>query len=80
MASKTGTHTFYMDVSNSAVDFDILVKNSKNTSVRSTNYAACKYAKVRAEFTVNMTAGETYRIILSQDYILCSYTLEVVIP
>ena len=80
VASKTGTHTFYMDVSDSAVDFDILVKNSKNTSIRSTNYAACKYAKVRAEFTVNMTAGETYRIILSQDYRLCNYTLEVATP
>ena len=63
-----------------AKHFADLVKNSKNTTVRSTNYAACKYAKVRAEFTVNMTAGETYKIILSQDYRLCDYTLEVSLP
>lgn len=80
VASKSGTYTFYMDVTDTAVDFDVLVKNSKNTTVRSTNYAACKYAKVRAEFTVNMTAGETYKIILSQDYRLCDYTLEVSLP
>ena len=80
VAPKDGTYTFYLDISNTAADFELRMINSKNSTIRSTNYAAAKYAKKRAEFSEDLKAGETYTITVYQDYLLCDYTIEVVTP
>lgn len=79
-ANKTGTYTFEFKSGNTMANFEFVMKNSKNTTVGKTDYAAASYAQKVPQTTVDLKAGETYTITVCQSHLFCEYTISIVAP
>jgi len=72
-ASQTGTYIFKLGISNKNADYNIKIKTSNNSSKGSGHYAWDYFDGIET----NLTAGETYTIIISYEYLTCDYTVDI---
>lgn len=72
-ATQTGTYVFKLGISNKNADYNIKIKTSSNSSKGSGHYAWDYFSGIET----NLTAGETYTIIISYEYLTCDYTVDI---
>lgn len=72
-ATQTGTYVFKLGISNKNADYNIKIKTSNNSSKGSGHYAWDYFDGIET----NLTAGETYTIIISYEYLTCDYTVDI---